>query len=85
MFNDSSKFALKIQSKSDTTRASYTAMEAIERECAVLSSIDHPFVVDLVHHYEDEVRIVVDLDALHCSCISREFRLFRKTSIWLWD
>eukprot|EP00934_Nitzschia_sp_Nitz4_P006876 Nitzschia sp. Nitz4//scaffold16_size188269//174378//181326//NITZ4_001819-RA/size188269-augustus-gene-0.84-mRNA-1//1//CDS//3329538601//6866//frame0 len=54
VFADSSKFALKIQSKDDSSRACYSALEAFRRECDVLASIDHPFVVDLIHHYEDE-------------------------------
>lgn len=57
MFHDSSKFALKIQSKADTSRASYSAIDAIKRECGILSSLDHPFIVDLVHHYEDEENV----------------------------
>ena len=46
-------FALQIQSKS-AVRSKTSAMEAIERECKVLSSLDHPYIVDLVHAYEDE-------------------------------
>lgn len=56
-FIDSGKFALKIQSKSDQSRLHYSAEEAIRRECEVLSTVDHPFIVDLVHHYEDEENI----------------------------
>jgi cAMP-dependent protein kinase regulator len=55
-FSDTSNFALKIQAKDDTSRVSYSAIQAIKRECQILGSLDHPFIVDLVHYYEDEVR-----------------------------
>ena len=54
-FSDSSKFALKIQAKDDSNRVSYSAIQAVKRECKILGSMDHPFIVDLVHYYEDEV------------------------------
>lgn len=67
-FSDKEKFALKIQSKHDTSRSDYSAIEAIRRECEVLASVDHPFIVDLVHHYEDEVRGIAL--ATHSRCFS---------------
>ena len=55
-------FALKIQSKQDMLRASNASMTisviaAIERECRVLSMLCHPFIVELVHKFEDDDNI----------------------------
>jgi hypothetical protein len=44
-------FALKIQKKEDPARGESTV--AIKREIDVLRLMDHPYIVNLVHHYED--------------------------------
>lgn len=50
--DSSGNFALKVQSKDSSTRAD--AAEAIKREMSVVQQLNHPFIVDLVHSYEDE-------------------------------
>ena len=46
------KFAMKIQNKDDPNRQD--CLETIFREISVLEEMDHPFIVDLFHTYEDE-------------------------------
>jgi hypothetical protein len=50
--DSSGNFALKVQSKDNSARAD--AAEAIKREMSVVQQLNHPFIVDLVHSYEDE-------------------------------
>jgi len=75
-------------------RAEHTAIDAIKRECQVLASVDHPFVVDLVHYYEDEVRGCfsvrrIDADDLVVAYPSllfyRSSNPTRIISTWSWD
>ncbi|KAG7357543.1 serine/threonine protein kinase [Nitzschia inconspicua] len=44
-------FALKIQKKDDAMRGDSSA--AIKREISILGLLDHPYIVNLVHFYED--------------------------------
>ncbi len=44
-------FALKVQKKDDPTRGD--SISAIKREIDVLAVMDHPYIVNLVHQYED--------------------------------
>jgi len=47
--SDDTEYALKMLSKDNPD----IAEDAIKRECQILGSIRHPFVVELVHTYED--------------------------------
>ena len=61
------EFALKIQSKVNMSRASsstYSIEEAIQRECDVLSTMCHPFIVDFVRNFEDEDNIYMVMGAI---------------------
>jgi hypothetical protein len=50
-------FALKIQKKDDLTRGD--SIQAIQREIDILALMDHPFIVNLVHHYEDQDNLYI--------------------------
>eukprot|EP00934_Nitzschia_sp_Nitz4_P005950 Nitzschia sp. Nitz4//scaffold21_size171442//80522//83295//NITZ4_002167-RA/size171442-processed-gene-0.161-mRNA-1//-1//CDS//3329542429//5940//frame0 len=50
-------FALKAQKKDDPTRGDSIAV--IRREIEVLGLMDHPFIVNLVHHYEDPEHLYI--------------------------
>ena len=49
------KFAMKVQMKDDPNRQD--CLETIQREISVLSKMDHPFIIELFHTYEDDVNI----------------------------
>ena len=46
-------FALKIQSKDDSSRKN-DSVESIKREMDIMTKLNHPFIADLLHNYEDE-------------------------------
>jgi serine/threonine protein kinase len=56
-------FALKIQKKDDPTRGN--SVEAVKREIDVLALMDHPFIVNLVHHYEDQDNLYILMGLVH--------------------
>jgi hypothetical protein len=56
-------FALKIQMKNDPTRGN--SVQAVKREIDVLSLMDHPFIVNLVHHYEDKDHLYILMGLVH--------------------
>ena len=56
-------FALKIQKKDDPTRGN--SVEAVKREIDVLALMDHPFIVNLVHHYEDQDHLYILMGLIH--------------------
>jgi hypothetical protein len=56
-------FALKIQKKDDPTRGD--SVEAVKREIDVLALMDHPFIVNLVHHYEDQDNLYILMGLVH--------------------
>ena len=56
-------FALKSQKKDDPTRGDSVA--AIRREIEVLQLMDHPFIVGLVHHYEDTDHLYILMNLVH--------------------
>ena len=49
------KFAMKVQLKDDPNRQD--CLETIQREISVLSKMDHPFIIELFHTYEDPENI----------------------------
>lgn len=64
-------FALKIQKKSDPTRGGSVA--AIKREIDNLGMLDHPYIVILVHFYEDPKNLNILMGLVHggeCSALS---------------
>jgi hypothetical protein len=56
-------FALKIQKKKDPTRGD--SVEAFQREIDVLALMDHPFIINLVHHYQDEDNLYLLMGLVH--------------------
>jgi hypothetical protein len=56
-------FALKSQKKDDPTRGD--SVNAIRREIDVLQQMDHPFIVGLVHHYEDPEHLYILMSLVH--------------------
>lgn len=56
-------FALKIQKKEDPTRGNSVA--AIKREIDVLRLMDHPYIVNLVHQYEDPDHLNILMGLVH--------------------
>jgi hypothetical protein len=56
-------FALKAQKKDDPTRGN--SVEAIKREIDVLGIMDHPYIVNLVHHYEDPDHVYILMGLVH--------------------
>jgi hypothetical protein len=56
-------FALKIQKKEDPTRGDSTV--AIKREIDVLRLMDHPYIVNLVHYYEDPENVHILMGLVH--------------------
>lgn len=56
-------FALKGQKKDDPTRGN--SVNAIRREIDVLGLMDHPFIVGLIHHYEDPEHIYILMGLVH--------------------
>ena len=56
-------FALKSQWKEDPTRGN--SEQAVKREIDVLRLMDHPFIVNLVHHYEDEEHLYILMGLVH--------------------
>jgi hypothetical protein len=56
-------FALKTQKKEDPTRGN--SIDAIKREIDVLRIMDHPYIVNLVHSYEDPEDIHILLGLVH--------------------
>lgn len=56
-------FALKKQKKDDPTRGN--SIGAIKREIDVLGLMDHPFIVNLVHHYEDPDHLYILMGLVH--------------------
>lgn len=50
-------FALKSQKKDDPTRGD--SIDAIKREIEVLAVMDHPYIVNLVHQYEDPEHLYI--------------------------
>ncbi|KAL3926596.1 MAG: hypothetical protein SGARI_005555, partial [Bacillariaceae sp.] len=56
-------FALKTQKKEDPTRGNSIA--AIKREIDVLGLMDHPFIVNLVHSYEDPEDVHILMGLVH--------------------
>jgi hypothetical protein len=46
-------FALKIQSKGDLNRQN-DPVESIQREMDIMTKLNHPFIADLIHSYEDD-------------------------------
>jgi hypothetical protein len=62
-FGGRNHFALKVQMKNDPTRGN--SVEAVKREINVLSLMDHPFIVNVVHHYEDEDNLYILMSLVH--------------------
>lgn len=56
-------FALKAQKKDDPTRGN--SINAIKREIDVLGLMDHPYIVNLVHHYEDPDHLYIMMGLVH--------------------
>ena len=56
-------FALKAQKKDDPTRGD--SIVAIKREIDVLGLMDHPYIVNLVHHYEDPEHVYILMALVH--------------------
>jgi Protein kinase domain len=56
-------FALKAQHKDDPSRGD--SVDAIKYEIDVLGVMDHPFIVSMVHHYEDPERIYILMGVVH--------------------
>ena len=54
---DRKKIALKIQMRHDPTRG--YSVDAIKEEIDVLAQLDHPSIVNLVHHYEDDEHVYI--------------------------
>jgi len=57
------QFALKSQKKQDPTRGD--SVKAIKREIDVLGLMDHPYIVNLVHSYEDPDHIYILMGLVH--------------------
>lgn len=56
-------FALKIQRKDDPTRGD--SVSAIKREIDILGMLDHPFIVNLVHSYEEPENVNILMGLVH--------------------
>jgi CRP-like cAMP-binding protein len=56
-------FALKLQKKGDPTRGDSVA--AIKREIEILGMLDHPYIVNYVHSYEDPEKIFILMGLVH--------------------
>jgi len=56
-------FALKIQKKDDPTRGD--SVDVIKREMKVMGLMDHPYIVNLIHHYEDEHNLYILMALVH--------------------
>lgn len=56
-------FALKTQKKNDSVRGDSVA--AIKREIALLSQLDHPYIVNLVHYYENPEEMHILMGAVY--------------------
>jgi hypothetical protein len=56
-------FALKLQKKTDSTRGDSVA--AIKREIEILGMFNHPYIVNLVHSYEDVENVYILMGLVH--------------------
>ena len=56
-------FALKSQLKKDPLRGDSAV--AVKREIDVLGMMDHPFIVNLISHYEDEEHLYILMGVVH--------------------
>merc|ERR1719428_1067277 len=60
---DRSPMALKIMKKSEVIRLKQ--VEHVKAETAILATIEHPFIVNLLAHFQDEKRLFLLLEFIN--------------------